>query len=132
MPKSSVTHFFHAGRATAAMAFTEPNFGGERAWFVCPSCQRKKGVLWGRVWYRCSKCYGMLYNSQYEDRPSRLLERAQAILTRLGGSGSCDEGFPPKPKGMHWRTYSALQDDYNRLYNASWVAIGQKLGCWPT
>jgi hypothetical protein len=24
---------------------------------------------------------------------------------KLGGSGSMDEPFPWKPKGMHWRTY---------------------------
>jgi hypothetical protein len=28
----------------------------------------------------------------------------------LGGSGSLAESFPPKPKGMHWRTYWRLYD----------------------
>jgi hypothetical protein len=28
---------------------------------------------------------------------------------RLGGSGSLDEPFPMKPKGMHWKTYRRLE-----------------------
>lgn len=37
------------------LAFTTPNYGGKRAWFVCPSCHKRKGVLWGRTLYRCAK-----------------------------------------------------------------------------
>lgn len=114
------------------LTFTTPHMGGRRAWFVCPSCDLRKGVLWGRTYYRCAKCYGLTYDSQYEERAFRLLDRAQAILIKLGGSGSCDEPFPRKPKGMHWRTYSALWRDYQCLYGAAMTAMAQKLGFWPS
>ena len=31
--------------------------------------------------------------------------RAQRIRMKLGGSGSLGDPFPPRPKGMHKRTY---------------------------
>lgn len=88
-------------RDRTPLTFTTPNYGGQRAWFVCPSCGQRKGVLWGRTYYRCAKCHGMTYESQYEDRASRMLDRAHAIKIKLGGRAGCQHPFPPRPKGMH-------------------------------
>ncbi|MGE3716996.1 MAG: hypothetical protein AB7G07_01190 [Bauldia sp.] len=49
------------------------------------------------------------YDSQYEGGWERPISQAQKVRMRLGGSGSMDEPFPPKPKGMHWRTYRRLE-----------------------
>ena len=38
----------------------------------------------------------------------RALGQAQKLRQKLGGSGSMDEPFPDKPKGMHWRTYERI------------------------
>tara|TARA_R110002073_G_scaffold335004_1_gene525915 strand:+ start:435 stop:1058 length:624 start_codon:yes stop_codon:yes gene_type:complete len=110
------------------LSFTTPNYGGKRAWFICPNCGKRKRVLWGRKLYRCAKCYGMTHNSQYEDRASRLLDRAQKIKVKLGGDASCMELFPPKPKGMHWRTYEVQRNDYERLYSAANEATLMQFG----
>jgi len=37
------------------------------------------------------------------------MNRAQKFSIKLGGSGSLDEMFPEKPKGMHWKTYRRLK-----------------------
>jgi len=68
----------------------------------------------------------MTHDSQYEDRASRLLDRAQQIKINLGGNASCYEPFPPKPKGMHWRTYHTRQYEFERLsYKANLAALEQ-------
>lgn len=48
------------------------------------------------------------------------MARASAIRKRLGGSGSVDEAFPSRPKGMHWRTYQRLEA-VDELAQAGWV-----------
>ena len=110
------------------LAITTPNYGGKRAWFLCPSCYKRKRVLWGRKYYRCAKCYGMRHNSQYEDRASRLLDRAQKIKEKLGGNASCLYPFPSKPKGMHWRTYEAKREEYEQYYSAANEATMMQFG----
>ena len=53
---------------------------------------------------------------------NELLTRAQNKRVRLGGSGSLDEAFPPKPKGMHWRTYNRLAAEDEEADNL-WGAV---------
>lgn len=87
------------------LAWTYPNLGGQRAWFICPSCWRRCRVLHGGAYFRCRCCHGYRYESQYEPPYQRAISQAQKIRMRLGGSGNMAEPFPDKPKGMHWRTY---------------------------
>ena len=97
---------------------TSPNYGGLRWWFICPvsmggrACQRRVRKLYlspGCCCFACRQCCRLSYTSQREDDANRALSKAQAIRERLGGSGSMMEAFPPKPKGMWWRTYRRLR-----------------------
>jgi len=90
-------------------------FGGARPWFVCSVC--RDGIYCGRRvvslygagrLFACRHCYGLAYHSQQESRNQRGLWKAQKIRMRLGGSASTLDEFPPKPKGMHRRTYERL------------------------
>lgn len=84
---------------------TAQHLGGSRQWFRCPRCKRRCLVLYGGTWFRCRKCYRLTYQSQREDSLQRSFSQARKTRHKLGGSGSLDEPFPDKPKGMHWRSY---------------------------
>jgi hypothetical protein len=49
---------------------------------------------------------------------------AHKLRARLGRCGGLDESLPPKPKGMHWRTYRQLEDRDQEL-KSRWAA-----GAW--
>lgn len=95
-----------------ALTWTPCHFGGQRPWFVCPGegCGRRVAILYGAGHdFRCRHCCHLAYDSQRHDYPTRLLTRAQQTRRRLGGSGSLMEPFPPRPRGMHERTYRRLR-----------------------
>ena len=105
-------------------------FGGRRLWFECPDCHRRCQVVYGGAVFSCRKCYGLTYSSQYEASYQRAIDQADKLRTRVGGGrGAFDEEpFPPKPKGMHWRTYERLEDRYNELMNAWAAGVMQRFG----
>jgi hypothetical protein len=103
-------------RQTVPIVWTGCPFGGERPWFKCVTyadgvyCGRRVAKLYaaGRL-FACRHCYRLAFSSQHESASYRGIAQAQKIRVRLGGSGSLDEPFPSKPKGMHWRTYERLE-----------------------
>jgi hypothetical protein len=108
--------------------YTTTNFSGHRRWLQCLSCDHRCRILYGGTYFRCRRCHHLKYEAQYEPAWLRGVSRAQKIRERYGGSGSLDEPFPEKPKGMHWRTYRRLAAQDERL-TAIWVrGISQRLG----
>ena len=93
-------------RYRVPIAWTACHFGGRRPWFVCPGagCRRRAAVLYGRRLFLCHRCHDLAYASTRQEPGERALRKAQRIRERLGGSANMLEPFPPKPKGMHWRT----------------------------
>lgn len=94
---------------------TPCNFGGSRPWFLCPGvvdgkrCGRRVAILYiVGAYFLCRHCHDLAYQSQKEGRTERLMRRARTLRRRLGGSGSLDDPFPPKPARMHWQTYWKL------------------------
>lgn len=89
---------------------TPCHYGGYRPWWHCPDCGRRVAVLYGAgKYFLCRHCYGLSYITRQEDWYDRRLTKAGRIREWLGGYGSFDEPFPPKPKGMHWKTYERLR-----------------------
>ena len=99
---------WHAVEENVWFTFTGQHSGGERRWLRCPGCSGRCSVLYGGSRFRCRRCYRLAYQSQNEAPMWRGLSQAQKLRQRLGGSGSMDDPFPLKPKGMHWKTYEAL------------------------
>ena len=108
---------------------TPCNYGGERTWFLCPSCNRRVAVLYGTgKYFLCRHCYNLTYASQQVQRYERLMEKARGIRQRLGGSADLSEPFPEKPKGMHWKTYQRLREEAERANHASAILVAQQFG----
>lgn len=101
---------------------TPVHLGGFRHWFECLSCGRRCRILYGGVRFRCRLCRGARYESQYQHAALNVCDRRWRIRERLeerGGLDSrllgLDDGFPPKPPRMHWRTYRKLEALDDRL-----------------
>jgi hypothetical protein len=92
-----------------AVEWTRCQFGGQRAWFLCPACSRRAAILYIGRGTAGRRCRLLVYPSQRDTAYSRALSKAQAIHEKLGGSGIlCDPIC--KPKGMHSRTFWRLVD----------------------
>ena len=93
--------------------------GGFSPWFVCPGevdgvpCDRRAAKLYlkGRYCF-CRRCHDLAYSSQREAFSTAPIDRAHGIRRRLGASADTTQPFPPKPKGMHRKTYERLHDEY--------------------
>ena len=94
---------------------TKTRFGGRRTWLECPGCKTPRRVLYDGAGFRCRACHGLSYMTQRERPWARSVTRIQRLRERLGGSGNLSLPFPPKPKGMHWRTYRRLEQLEGRL-----------------
>jgi hypothetical protein len=72
---------------------------------------------------------GLTYRSCRGNEMDRALRKAQKILCdRLGGTGALDEADRlPKPKGMHWRTYSRLMMDAGEASDRAWGGLAEQL-----
>jgi len=75
-------------------------------------------TLWGGEIFACRQCHNLAYDSQNETAHSRALGKVQAIRVKLGGEPAGD--FPPKPKGMHWRTYRRWRQKADEAEDQSW------------
>jgi hypothetical protein len=107
---------------------SETNFSGQREWFQCLSCQRRCRILYGGTLFRCRRCQGLRYETQYEPLFARAATRAIKIRDKLGGNGGIDDPFPPKPKGMHWRTYERLRAQAERCERIWAVGVAGAFG----
>ncbi len=113
-------------------SYSESTFG-HRQWFRCTSCQRRCRILYGGSRFRCRRCVGAVYDSQYEGLPTRISDQRWKIRKRIeerGGKeiqiGDLDGPFPDKPKWMHWKTYQRLRRR-DRQLSLDWCAA---VGAW--
>jgi len=109
---------------------TRPHYGGERWWFRCPvqGCGRRVAVLYLAQIFACRHCCKLAYSSQNEAPHYRQLHKAQKIHQQLGGDWALDGGEPPKPKGMHWKTYWRKVAQMEAADSASWQWAAQRFG----
>lgn len=105
---------------------TPTAFGGCRQWFECRGCRRRCRILYGGAYFRCRRCHGLRYDTQYEPPFARAATRALKIRERLGGKGGIDDPFPPRPKGIHSKTYQRLRAQAERMEHQWAVGIAAK------
>jgi hypothetical protein len=107
---------------------TPCRFGGERPFFLCPSCARRCTKLHGagRL-FLCRRCHGLAYESQREGEVDRLIRRAGKLRRRLGGEPRLSALLPRRPKGMWQRTYDRLADEIYEAENRAEAAFVRRL-----
>jgi len=104
------------------------NFGGSRAWFLCPSCGRRCAVLHGGSVYACRQCHQLAYESQRESDSDRAIRRADKIRRRLGWPAGILNAIGDRPKNMRHTTYLRLLHEYNGLVQIGFEGIRRDLG----
>jgi hypothetical protein len=98
------------------LATTACRFGGVRWWWICPATGWRVRKLYlpnggTRFLSRGPGAYMLAYTSQRQTWMDRSLARSRRLCRRLGADYYGAGGFwPPKPKGMRWRTYHAICD----------------------
>jgi len=89
---------------------TRCNYGGERFWFLCPSCGTRVAVLYlFRRRFACRHCHQLPYASQAENLMDRMYRKCMKIRRRLGASMSITTPISQKPARMHWKTFERLR-----------------------
>lgn len=117
---------------TIRLVTTKPRYGGVRWWFVCPRTGERCLFLYSLTrsgGFYSRKGLGLKYECQKEDNWNRLLRRSQKIETRYGVPNWSD-GWFPKPKGMHLRTYNqrlAELDWYQQRLDSRFIGLAAKL-----
>jgi hypothetical protein len=101
-------HSVQQAREIVSFTHTQTCFGGRRRWFACPQCNKACRVLFG-VPFRCRRCRGLHYSSQYQFAGGRAANRLQSLRTRLGGSADLLAPFPTRPRHMQRQTYARLE-----------------------
>lgn len=101
------------------LTHTACNYGGQRKWFRCNTCDRRVGVLYFQGNFKCRHCTELNYESQYKSESSRLFAKAKKIRREIGGSENVLEPVPERPKGMHDSTYIKRVEAYLRCRNAA-------------
>ncbi len=73
-------------RETIAYQWTATPFKGRRRWFACPGCGSRCRILYGGPRFRCRRCQGLSYESQYE-----------GVTVRTVGPERSGAGLPARP-----------------------------------
>lgn len=105
------------------LEWTSCNFGGRRAWFLCPAvgCGRRLAILYGGSIFACRHCHQLAYASQRETDYDRAARRADKIRARLEWDSGILNGVGGKPKGMRWETFEKLTAAHDAHVDASLV-----------
>ena len=112
------------------LAWTGCNYGGRRAWWLCPAvgCGRRVAVLFGGTVFACRHCHRLAYRCQRETDDDLTTRRADKLRDRLRWEPGMLNGNGLKPKGMHWRTFERLQTRHDFHVNAALAGMSARLG----
>lgn len=128
----AVDRLVFGGSMTQAIRLerTACHYGGARACFVCPDCQRRATLLYlSRDRFSCRTCLRLVYAVCREQSHERARRRAQAIRLRLGGTASLLDPFPSRPKGMFRHTYDRLRERALAAEIAAWGGLASAKWC---
>ena len=112
------------------VTWTPCNYGGQRAWWICPAvgCGRRVAVLYGGSVYACRHCHKLAYRTQREKAHERAGSKADKLRDRLGWDAGILNGNGGKPKGMHLATFDRLEAQHDALVSQLLAGVLAKFG----
>lgn len=119
--------------------WTPCNYGGQRAWFICPDCGENARRLYLKEGiFFCRKCHNLNYYSQQISKTDQLMdgirEKIYCIQKKLKAERDPLSHWEPRPKGMHFATYQRLLQELRELqeeYTEAFVFVASKFGITP-
>jgi len=110
--------------------WTPCTFGGQRAWFICPTagCGKRVAILYCGGLFMCRRCHQLTYRCQRENADDRASRRADRIRHKLGWEPGILNPNGGKPKGMHWSTFNRLCNQHKVFVNVSYMYAMQRFG----
>lgn len=117
--------------------YTEPHFGGVRPWFLCPSCETRRGKLdLPPAGYRfaCRECHELGYQSSRQSGQPvfRAIHRYRNAFQKADTEGrrphpNGTPHFPTRPDGIHTETFQGLLQDVRDARDAFHGAMNEKI-----
>lgn len=115
-------------RNTIQVNWSACNYGGQRAWWLCPRCNRRVALLYsGQGAYACRHCFNLAHRSQRETLGDLAARRANKVRRQLGWSAGILNAPGGKPKGMHRRTFERLRAAHDQHAMVALEAISMQL-----
>lgn len=113
--------------------FSYTNTGyGKRSWFVCPGCGRNTAVLYGNnPIFKCRVCNDVNYKSSQlqGNLNSEINHRIDKIMEKLKYKDyNYFDGWAPRPKWMHCKTYKKLIDQLEFLFSQNMQYLSNRFG----
>lgn len=109
-------------QTTVALDTTPQHFGGSRAWWVCPCCEKRAGLLYWQSWrWQCRNCAELVHPSTRQSESSSAYSRVNRVRRKLGWHGGLLSPAAGRPRGMHHTTYARLLKE---LAEAEVAAVG--------
>jgi hypothetical protein len=111
-------------------AYTPCNYGGERIWFMCPSCGRRCAIIYSYgKYFACRICCNLTYESCNETPRDRRFNKANKLRERIGARPGAFNPLPySKPKGMHQTSWDRIMDEIQQLERIGIAQLGRMLG----
>jgi hypothetical protein len=108
---------------------TRCNFGGERIWFVCPSCGRRCAVIYScGKYFACRICGNVAYQTQNETWQDRLFTKANKLRKKIGAEPGAFNPLPIfKPKNMHYDTWMRIRRQIETLEGKGFVDLDRRM-----
>lgn len=110
-----------------AIEWTPCNYGGKRAWWKCPCCERRVAVLYSDKIFACRQCKQLVYKSTRMAPSLKSFARANKIRERLGWDAGFANPKGGKPKGMHRKTYDQLLEQLNAHSIAAMQSVARRV-----
>lgn len=108
-----------------AITWVATYFGGSRAYFRCPFCSSRVGILYAAPAFGCRRCHHLGYSIENQTKLWRKSAKLRKLQRRAGIDISrISRPIPPKAKGQHWHSYLNLRrkiQEADHDFAAAWM-----------